>query len=94
MDQSAALAMWAILKMHDVMETYLTHNFEDHPSIAAENVRFLTYNLMGAGHQGDADVEVKQLKKQLEKVEDSKKVLQSHLDKLGARLEKLEKLKA
>jgi hypothetical protein len=93
MDQSATLAMWAILKMHIVMETYLTHKFEDHPSIATENVHFLMYILMGAG-QGDADVEVKQLKKQLEKVEDSKKLLQSNLVKLGARLEKLENLKA
>jgi hypothetical protein len=48
-DLSASLAMWAILKTHDIMESYFLHDFEDHPSIAAKNVRFLTYNLMGAG---------------------------------------------
>lgn len=85
--QSAALAMWSILKMHDVMELYLNHNFEDHPSIAAKNVRFLTYNLMGAGRT-DADVDVKNLEKQLE---GSKKAMQSQIDKLAARMDKVEK---
>ena len=39
-DHNASLAMWAVLKTHDVMEDYLAHNFEDHPSIAAEMFTF------------------------------------------------------
>jgi hypothetical protein len=85
-DHNAALAMWAVLKTHDVMESYLVHNFEDHPSIAAENVRFLTYNMMGAGGNGTENVG-----KQVEKVEASSKALKVQLDKLASRLEKLEK---
>jgi hypothetical protein len=89
-DQNGALAMWAVLKTHDVMEEYLIHNFEDHPSIAAENVRFLTYNMMGAGGS-NADVDAKQLEKQVDKLETSNKNLRTQLDKLGSRIEKLEK---
>jgi hypothetical protein len=89
-DQSASLAMWAILKTHDIMEAYIIHNFEDHPSIAAENVRFLTYNLMGAG-RSDAESDIKNLEKQVDKMDASKKSMQSTVDKLTARLEKLEK---
>ena len=85
--QSAALAMWSILKTHNVMELYLNHNYKDHPSIAAENVRFLMYNLMGAG-KSDADVEVKNLEKQHEGF---KKILQSQINKLVARVDKVEK---
>jgi cell division protein FtsB len=72
------------------MEEYLIHNFEDHPSIAAENVCFLTYNMMGAGGS-NADVDAKQLEKQVDKLETSNKNLRTQLDKLGSRIEKLEK---
>jgi hypothetical protein len=74
-DQNGALAMWAVLKMHNVMEDYLIHNFEDHPSIAAENVRFLTYNMMGAPGGSNADVDAKQLEKQVDKLETANKNL-------------------
>ncbi len=89
-DHNAALAMWAVLKMHDVMEDYLAHNFVDHPSIAAENVRFLTYSVMGAGGNS-VDMDVKSLGKQLGKMEASDKSLRAQLDKVASRLEKVEK---
>jgi hypothetical protein len=89
-DHNAALAMWAVLKTHDVMEDYLVHNFEDHPSIAAENVRFLTYNVMGTGGS-NTDVEVKNLEKLVDKMDTANKNLRSQVDKLNSRLEKLEK---
>jgi hypothetical protein len=89
-DHNAALAMWAVLKTHDVMEDYLAHNFEDHPSIAAENVRFLTYNVMGAGGS-NTDADVKQLGKLVEKMDTANKNLRYQLDKLATRLDKLEK---
>jgi hypothetical protein len=89
-DQNGALAMWAVLKTHDVMEEYLIHNFEDHPSIAAENVRFLTYNMMGVGGS-NTNVDAKQVEKQVDKLETANKSMQAQLDKLSSRVEKLEK---
>jgi hypothetical protein len=89
-EHNCALALWAVLKTHDVMEDYLVHNFEDHPSIAAENVRFLTYNMMGASG-GSADSEMKHLEKQVDKLEMVNKNMRIQLDKLATRLEKLEK---
>jgi hypothetical protein len=82
--------MWAVLKTHDVMEEYLVHNFEDHPSIAAENVRFLTYHMMGAGGN-HSDVDARHLEKQAEKLETANKNLRLQLDRLSSRVEKLEK---
>jgi hypothetical protein len=89
-DHNTALAMWAVLKTHDVMEDYLAHNFEDHPSITAENIRFLTYNVMGAGGS-NTDVEVKNLEKLLEKIHMANKNLRLQVDKLTSRIEKMEK---
>ena len=45
-NHNAALAIWGVLKAHDVMQEYIGHNFEDHPSIAAEQVRWVTRNVM------------------------------------------------
>ena len=36
--------MWACLKTHDVCALYLEHNFENHPVISAEYVKFLATN--------------------------------------------------
>jgi hypothetical protein len=71
-------------------EDYLAHNFEDHPSITAENVRFLTYNVMGAGGS-DMDVEVKNLELLIKKMDTANKNLRSQVDKLTSRIEKMEK---
>ena len=45
---------------------------------------------MGAG-RSDADSDVKNLEKQVDKMDSSKKLMQSMMDKLSARLDKLEK---
>jgi hypothetical protein len=89
-DHNAALAMWAVLKTHDVMQEYLTHNFEDHPSIAAENVRFLTYNMMGAG-DNLADANLKAMEKKVDRLESNQKNNIKSVDKLITRVDKLEK---
>jgi hypothetical protein len=89
-DHNGALAMWAVLKTHNVMEEYLIHNVENHLSIAAENVRFLKYNMMGAGGSS-ADVDAKNLEKQVDKLDIANKNLRSQLDKVTTRLEKVEK---
>lgn len=62
-DHNAALAMWAVLKIRDVMEGNLAYNFEDHLSIAVENVRFLMYNVMLGARGSNTDVDVKNLEK-------------------------------
>ena len=36
--------MWACLKTHDVRALYLEHNFENHPAISPEYVKFLATN--------------------------------------------------
>jgi hypothetical protein len=59
-NHNATLAMCGILKVHDIMNKYLHHNFEDHPSIAAEQVCWITRNVMG-GKKNGADSNVKSL---------------------------------
>jgi hypothetical protein len=39
--------LWASLRTHDIMEGYIDTQFENHPSIAAEYVKFLATN---SGH--------------------------------------------
>ena len=36
--------LWSCFRTHDVMTTYMDHNFENHPAISAEYVKFLATN--------------------------------------------------
>ena len=36
--------LWSCFRTHDVMTTYIDHNFENHPAISAEYVKFLATN--------------------------------------------------
>ena len=36
--------MWGSFKTHDVMTQYVTHNFENHPAVSTEYVKFLATN--------------------------------------------------
>jgi hypothetical protein len=36
--------LWACFRTHDVMETYMDANFENHPAVSAEYVKFLALN--------------------------------------------------
>ena len=36
--------LWACFKTHDVMALYMEHNFENHPAISAEYIKFLATN--------------------------------------------------
>ena len=36
--------LWATFKCHDVMATYVEHQFENHPAISTEYVKFLATN--------------------------------------------------
>ena len=89
-NHNAALAMWGVLKAHDIMNEYLHHNFEDHPSIAAEQVRWVTRNVMG-GEKNGADSDVKSLEGRLTKSEKAMAALKTRVDKDTTRIDTLEK---
>jgi hypothetical protein len=36
-----AAILWGVFQTHDVMDSYESSNFEDHPSMASEYVKFL-----------------------------------------------------
>jgi hypothetical protein len=36
--------LWACFRTHDVMSTYIDHQFENHPAISAEYIEFLATN--------------------------------------------------
>jgi hypothetical protein len=36
--------LWAAFKTHDIMATYIDKNFENHPVISAEYIKFLATN--------------------------------------------------
>jgi hypothetical protein len=79
-NHNAALAMWGVLKAHDIMNEYLRHNFEDHPSIAAEQVRWVTRNVM-SGEKSAPDSENKSLESRLSKNEKAVTALEIRVDK-------------
>jgi hypothetical protein len=89
-NHSAALAMWGFLNLHDIMNEYLRHNFEDHPSIAAEQVCWVTRNVMG-GEKHGADSNVKSLEGCLTKSEKAMAALKTRMDKDTTRIDTLEK---
>ena len=89
-NHNAALAMWGVLKAHDIMNEYLHHNFEDHPSIAAEQACWVTRNVMG-GKKNGADYDVKSLEGRLMKSEKAMTALKTRVDKDSTRIDTLEK---
>lgn len=89
--QNAAISMWAVLKTHDVMEEYMMYNFEDHPSIAAENVRFLTYHFMEAGDSDSSAPGLKQLQKKVDGINTEFKQIKLQCEKVSTKVDNLEK---
>jgi hypothetical protein len=89
-NHNAALAMWGVLKAHDVMNDYLRHNFEDHPSIAAEQVRWVTRNVMGGDKQG-SDSDIKSLESRISKGKKAVAALKTSVDKVTTRIDMVEK---
>jgi hypothetical protein len=72
------------------MNEYLHHNFEDHPSIAAEQVRWVTRNVMG-GKKNGGDSDVKSLEGCVTKSEKAMAALKIRVDKDTTRIDTLEK---
>jgi len=40
-----AMVLWVTLKMNEIMDEYMDHNFEHHPSVTSELVQFLVSSL-------------------------------------------------
>jgi hypothetical protein len=89
-NHNAELAMWGVLKAHDVMNDYLRHNFEDHPSIAAKQVQWVTRNVMGGDKQG-SNSDVKSLEGCISKGKKAVAALKTSLDKVTTRIDTVEK---
>jgi hypothetical protein len=89
-NHNAALAIWGVLKAHDVMQEFISHNFEDHPSIAAEQVRWVTRNVM-SGEKSNSGSGDKALESRLSKLEKAGSALKVRVDKDTSRLDVLEK---
>ena len=89
-NHNAALAIWGVLKAHDVMQEFISHNFEDHPSIAAEQVRWVTRNVM-SGEKSNSGSGDKAFESRLSKLEKAGSALKVRVDKDTSRLDVLEK---
>jgi hypothetical protein len=89
-NHNAALAIWGVLKAHDVMQEFISHNFEDHPSIAAEQVRWVTRNVMG-GERGNSRSGAIVMESRLSTLELAGTALKIRVDKDASRLDMLEK---
>lgn len=61
-----AHVLWSCFKTHDIMATYLEVNFENHPAISAEYVKFLATN-SGFDKVDRLETTVAALKVQVEK---------------------------
>jgi hypothetical protein len=88
-NHNAALAIWGVLKAHDVMQEFICHNFEDHPSIAAEQVRWVTRNVMG-GENVDSGSGDKAMESRVSKLEKAGIALKIQVDEDTSRLDGLE----
>lgn len=80
--------MWSCLKTHDVMSGYIDHQFENHPAISAEYVKFLATN-SGSEKVEKIDGVVASLSEKLNKsLEETKKAV-SKADVATAKLSDL-----
>jgi hypothetical protein len=89
---TSAMVLFATLKAHDVMREFVDANFENHPSIASEYVKFLTRNSM-AGSIGDVVSEVAKMGDKLVLMESGRVTLKKSFDSLQTRVVALEKPK-
>ena len=71
--------MWASLKTHDIMDKYIENQFENHPTIAAEYVKFLATN---SGHDkvDQLEAEVKAIDDRVDAAQKSAKAAGSKAD--------------
>lgn len=81
-DATATEYIWATMKTHAIMEEYVRHNFEDHPSFASVITRFVTNN----SFQSD----LKDILSRLDRNEKDLKALSKRVDTAYNKLSKLE----
>lgn len=74
--------IWATLKTHGVMEEYIQHNFEDHPSFASVITRFVTNNSF--------QTDVRDIVSRMDKTEKDLKALSKRVDTAYNKINKLE----
>ena len=88
--------LWACFRTHDVMTTYMDHNFENHPAISAEYVKFLATN---SGHDKVEKMEIlvaamkDNVSKALEVADKASKRADTLTDKFSAANKEVEALK-
>lgn len=87
------LVFWPILQSHDVMNLFLDANFEDHPTISAEYVKFLTANLGGdsdAKNNKELKEELATALKNLAKAQTSLSTAMNKIDELNKKFREFE----
>lgn len=88
--------LWSCFRTHDVMAEYIDYNFENHPAISAEYVKFLATN---SGYDKVEKMEVMVLNmkenvtKALDMADKAKKSGESATDKFSAAHKEIESLK-
>ena len=88
--------LWACFRTHDVMKIYADNNFENHPAISAEYVKFLALN---SGHEkmDKLEIELKfvrdEVKKSVEAADKALKATVTLTDKYSATHKEVEALK-
>lgn len=88
--------LWACFRTHDVMAAYVEQNFENHPAISAEYVKFLATN-SGSERVEKLEALVKSMKETVTKVTDAgekaKTKAELATDKVSALNKEMESLK-
>jgi len=67
-EYTTAMVLWVTLKTHEIMDEYMDHDFEHHPSVTSELVQFLVSSLAKTS-SGTLEHEVSMLKGMLAKQE-------------------------
>lgn len=88
----ASVVLFCTLKAHDVMQSYMSHNFKDHPSIASELVQFLVHGFAKQS-TGTVDTKVEAVKESLKAQNIRLNAQKKTLDGLNSRVGSLESAK-
>jgi len=84
-EYTMAMVLWVTLKMHEIMNEYMDHNFEHHPSVTLELVQFLVSSLAKTS-SGTLEHEVSMLKGMLAKQEVLIKAHAARIDSLTSQM--------
>jgi hypothetical protein len=82
--------LWAVFRTHDKMAAFEIANFEDHPSIASEYVKFLATN-SGLEVVSKLEEEVNSLKSKVKEVEKQSTAASGKADKVSSAVDLIKK---